>query len=297
MMLQAAQYYAAQLHWPVLPVHTTDPQTHGCTCRDPGCTNHGKHPALWNGVRGANADVEQIAEWWGGEFEGMNIGGATGEGMGLFVVDLDGEAGRRSMEDATAKCGRLPPTLTAQSGGGGVHYFFLLPPDAEIRNRTKILDGVDVRSTKGYILLPPSLHRSGRRYEWLDWRSAAIAPNWLLDLIASRKQAISQPTHHCEGVVLDTNDPVVQRARTYVSRIPPAVSGQGGHAQTFMVACRLTHAFGLTIEKALPVLQEFNLRCEPPWSDEELMHKLVSADACEDRQGRPRGYLLHRSRQ
>ena len=71
---------------------------------------------------------------------------------------------------------------------------------------------------------------------------------------------------------------VVRRADAYVAKMPPAVSGQGGHGKTFAVACRLLRDFGLTVEEARPVLQDYNRRCLPPWESWELDHKLEDAD-------------------
>jgi hypothetical protein len=47
------------------------------------------------------------------------------------------------------------------------------------------------------------------------------------------------------------------------------------------VACLLVLDFGLSPEEALPLFVEYNARCVPPWTVEELRHKLVMADAIE----------------
>lgn len=70
----------------------------------------------------------------------------------------------------------------------------------------------------------------------------------------------------------------VQRARNYLAKIPPAISGQGGSKITFHAACVLVKGFALSIDDALPLLSEWNLRCEPPWTDSDLRHKLNDAE-------------------
>jgi hypothetical protein len=80
---------------------------------------------------------------------------------------------------------------------------------------------------------------------------------------------------------------VIERARKYLDTIPGAVSGQDGHGQTFKAACALVLGFCLTKPEAMVLLSEYNRRCEPPWSERELLHKLDSAD----KQGGERGYL------
>jgi len=68
----------------------------------------------------------------------------------------------------------------------------------------------------------------------------------------------------------------IDRARAYLAKMPDAVSGAGGHNQTFAAACKLVK-FGLTPDKAWPLLLEYNQRCQPQWSERELKHKLDDA--------------------
>jgi hypothetical protein len=86
--------------------------------------------------------------------------------------------------------------------------------------------------------------------------------------------------------------PIINRARRYVEKIPGAISHKHGHDQTFEVAQVLIRGFGLSIDQARPILEEYSQRCQPPWSAKELEHKL---DSAENQSRRPTGYLLNRS--
>src|SRR6516165_1826223 len=69
-----------------------------------------------------------------------------------------------------------------------------------------------------------------------------------------------------------------ERIQKYLDRCEPAVSGTHGHDATFRVTCALIHGFGLDPETAFGLLKDFyNPRCEPPWSDTELGHKVRDA--------------------
>jgi hypothetical protein len=69
----------------------------------------------------------------------------------------------------------------------------------------------------------------------------------------------------------------LSRAVAYLHGCDPAVSGQGGHNQTFKVACHVL-SFGLTEDEAYHLLATvYNPRCQPPWSEQELRHKVASA--------------------
>jgi hypothetical protein len=71
----------------------------------------------------------------------------------------------------------------------------------------------------------------------------------------------------------------LDRARAYLAKVDPAVSGDGGHDQAFKAACKMVE-FGLDRETAFALLwNEFNPRCLPPWTEEELRHKVDDAFA------------------
>jgi hypothetical protein len=80
------------------------------------------------------------------------------------------------------------------------------------------------------------------------------------------------------------------RARAYIAKIPGAVQGNGGDCQTLAVANVLIWDFDLSQSDALRILQEFNERCSPAWSETELIRKLQSAER--QPHSKPRGSLL-----
>ena len=67
------------------------------------------------------------------------------------------------------------------------------------------------------------------------------------------------------------------RARLYLRKCPPSIIGQGGDKAAFRAACALVRVYQLGEAEALALLQEFNQRCVPPWSETELLHKIRSA--------------------
>jgi hypothetical protein len=81
-----------------------------------------------------------------------------------------------------------------------------------------------------------------------------------------------------------------ERIERYIAACPPAITGQNGHDQTFRVACILVQGFDLSPDDAFTFLARYSERCEPPWSERELRHKLADADRASSY--KPRGYLL-----
>ena len=82
----------------------------------------------------------------------------------------------------------------------------------------------------------------------------------------------------------------VERAQRYLAKIPGAISGSGGHTQTFNAVAHVMIGFDLDDETAFDLIAaDYNPRCSPPWSEKELRHKVQSVrKTC----SRPLGYLL-----
>lgn len=176
-LLQAALDYAAQ-GFPVFPCHTPINGVCDCAAQD-RCDSPGKHPWTKNGLSDATTDELKIRRWWK-ERPIANVALAVPEGY--VVVDVDGQHGQARLE---AESKRLP-TTAVQSSGRGAHYVYRTREP--IRNRSKLIpdsapgahDGVDLRGPGGYIMVAPSLHASGRVYEWaVPLSQIEVAPPWL----------------------------------------------------------------------------------------------------------------------
>lgn len=160
----------------VLPLHT--PTADGCSCRRRGCEHRGKHPRTLNGLHDATADLDTVARWWG-MWPEANIG--VRPHLGQVVVDVDprhgGDVQLAAMQDRHEP---LSATRTAVTGGGGEHRWFFC--HGEVRG--ELAPGIDVKSHSGFLVCPPSLHESGRRYEWIDKGPIVEAPDYLRRLLA-----------------------------------------------------------------------------------------------------------------
>jgi hypothetical protein len=164
-ILQAALAYAKR-GWRVIPVYS--PNGSGCSCKEINCESPGKHPRNAHGLKEATIDEEQIKRWWQ-RWPDANVGIATGAASGLVVLDVDPRhGGDKTLEALQEKYGGLPDTVIARTGGGGWHFFFKHPGFyVKCDNRGELLGaGIDIKGAGGYIVAPPSLHASGRRYEW-----------------------------------------------------------------------------------------------------------------------------------
>ncbi|MCO5129065.1 MAG: bifunctional DNA primase/polymerase [Xanthobacteraceae bacterium] len=117
-------------------------------------------------------------------------------GDGFFVLDVDtveghGRAGFASLAALEARHGKLPPTRTARTPSGGVHYHFRSPDSGPLPNSTsKVGDGLDIRGDRGFAKVPSTLQMDGDGRVWIDGGKLAEAPPWLVDLVRSRGRPV-----------------------------------------------------------------------------------------------------------
>ncbi|MCC6976273.1 MAG: bifunctional DNA primase/polymerase [Anaerolineae bacterium] len=134
--------------------------------------------------RERRATRQEVETWFGGQMGALqNIGIATGQISGVFVVDCDSELAYEKIKENGS-----PDTLCVATARG-IHLYFSLP-DFPVPCRAGLLPGVDVRGNGGYVVAPPSTHPSGKRYQWIREVPPAPAPEWLLALL---KQPRPQP--------------------------------------------------------------------------------------------------------
>jgi len=71
---------------------------------------------------------------------------------------------------------------------------------------------------------------------------------------------------------------VLERAGRYLDTMPEGIQGQDGSGATFNAALKLMDGYDLTEDEALSLLlDQYNPRCVPPWSVEELRKKVKDA--------------------
>ena len=182
--LQAAIEYALR-GWKVFPVA---PVGKGVGRRD------GKEPFPGTqGFKDASSDRAQLeAEWK--KHPNANIGLAC-SASNLVVLDVDLDL---DIEDDAARWERfrseykLPDTFNQRTPGGGLHLVYSAVPGVKYPGKVEDDEGriADIKFN-GYIVLAPSVARSGRRaepapYEVVDHRKPVPAPAWLAD----RKSAV-----------------------------------------------------------------------------------------------------------
>lgn len=245
-MLAEALAYAAQ-GWRVFPCHTPifeDGAPARCSCGSAQCGAIGKHPRTKNGFQDATTSEVTLRYWWG-VWPDANIGGIPAS-AGLVAFDLDTDAA----ETAARRLGLFAePTMEVQTGNG-THRYFQLPSGL---TSGATIGGIVVRSAHGYVLLPPSLHASGRRYALIDAAQPAIPlPPTALE---AAKQISSKAGSRQRVLSAVTGESIAEGGRH------PALLSIAGHLA----------ASHVPEDIAVQLVQDANLaRCVPPKPKDEV---------------------------
>lgn len=207
-LVSAALAYAHR-GWRVFPLHEI--ANGACSCGRADCSSPGKHPRVRRGLYEGTTDSQKIESWWR-HWPQANIGIATGPDSGLLVIDVDLPKGEPSLQRLEQLGKKLPETLTARTGGGGLHLYFV-HPDRTLPNTTgrlpglvETLEGVDVRAHGGYVVAPPSLHISSGKYLWIDANQAlAELPGWIEEPLrpATTLAAAGKADYEGDGALTD----------------------------------------------------------------------------------------------
>jgi hypothetical protein len=227
------------------------------------CMPRDKRPATPHGCKDATTDVIAIQTWWQ-ENASYNIGIACGAASNVFVVDVDGGTAETALKRLEALHSELPPTVEAITPNGR-HVYLRYPPVSVRNSAGKLADNIDIRAEGGFVIAPPSVHPSGRRYAWsVDSANAfAEAPRWLLDKIAEPPNSNSNsnsnsngngaiPASEWRGLV--DNGVVEGQRNTQITRLT-------GHLLRRYVDPHVTHQ----------LVQAWNAtHCRPPLSPEDV---------------------------
>ncbi len=279
-LLDAARWYRSRGYAPIpVPAGTKIPVLKG-----------------WQTLRLDEPDLPQ-------HFNGTgNIGLLLGEPSGWLVdVDLD-------CEEAVALAPEFLPATGAKSGRPGKpasHWWYICEGALTRKHQDPVSRKmmVELRSTGAQTVVGPGTHPSGEPYDPLEGDPAVIDHAELAAAVVALAEAVTERRHGRKEPIASQpaplrsdrfpalpQDHVERRAAAYLDRIPPAISGSGGHSQTYTAATAMVHGFGLDAETAFRLLADrYNPRCDPPWTEKELRHKVT--DAASKPHDKPLGWL------
>lgn len=260
---QAAEIYASMGFAPI-PIHGI---INGkCSCGQPTCPtkNAGKHPTGRDWQKRATDDPDGVREAFRGHRGNIGIYLRNR----FVLIDVDGEEGLATLAGLN-----LPETMQQVSGSGkGAHLIFRLAAhqNAEtITDRQKVLPGIDIK-IRGQFVAAPSMHASGKRYQLVKAIKPIFLPDRLYELIKTPVVEVPRPSSS------NTGNANIKRTRSWLAKADVAVAGEKGHSTIMRVASKIA-AQGHSEAEEWDLLVEYNQRCDPPFNERELRHKLSEA--------------------
>lgn len=222
--------------WSILPVKPEE--------KRPYMTN-------WLQYTKNRATLETVENWFN-HLSGAGVGAVTGKISNMVVLDVESWC-KIPIEELLKK---YPTQMISRSGSGGYHLFYQFPTGiSRVSNRVGIFEGADLRADGGFIVLPPTVHPNGNRYEWVRKGPLGAFPLALLDLE-------SRPTVQNEGWIVEALRGV----------------SEGGRNDT---CARLAGYFfkkGMTADIVEALLMDWNERNDPPMPAREVRTTLRSIE-------------------
>lgn len=132
----------------------------------------GKIPCVkWRKFTHSRIPERLIHEWWD-LFPDAGVATITGRISGIVVLDVDNdEKGKEILSKVN--------TLTAKTSRG-YHFYFRYLDIASSR-----VEEFDLKSDCSLVVMPPSQHPSGVRYEWVRITKVCDMPEWIVKLFRS----------------------------------------------------------------------------------------------------------------
>lgn len=189
--------------------------------------------------------------------------------------------------------------FAVKSKADSYHIYFRKPANVKLRKQTNKYPNIDfiagylndggTKQTNAFVLLPPSLHRTGKRYGFvtepflLDFSAIPEMPVSLMRELKYNIQDYSadpylsknptlNPSH---GTIKYDQQHYIEKAIEYLSKhAEPSVEGEQGDNTLYRTVAHIKD-FGISAPMAYRLFSEFyNHRCEPPWDDDELQQKI-----------------------
>jgi len=200
-----------ELGLPIIPVCSHD-HKHSTSTHIERCKCPGKTPLIKGWQEHGNTSAADLQSWIS-SFKTFNIGLPLGDASGYCGIDVDGEEGVKLLMEMSE--GDLPATWEFTTGAGN-RLIYALPEGLKTKKFKQTGDGAHqecaLLCTGQQTVLPPSIHYTGRVYEWVEGRSpwdldCAEAPSWLIERIR-----LDENKNNYSNMTLNLNTPSVETA-------------------------------------------------------------------------------------
>lgn len=215
-----------------------------------------KYPALgsWKKYQTQRPTDLELKEWF--KDNNLGIGLICGKLSNVAVIDLDSYKKESGI--------KLDTPIRVKTGGGGLHGYFKYSD--KIPNVVNDNLAVDIKSEGGFVVLPPTIHPSGKKYEWdLNGKLDKLInelPDFPEDIFSQvKKNPLNEPFNISDHV---------------------SVKQGSRNDSLYRTACSLLAKYDS--EAAFHIVYEINKTYKPPLSDYEVQQLFGSANSFIDAQ-------------
>ena len=232
-----------------------------------------KKPCVrWKHLQERLPTVDEMKEWFD-TWPDAGLALILGPVSGVFVIDVDGSEAHDALLQRLVTEPRAPKVVSGSRKPDRYHLFFRCPDLATKAKQTPWHPNLEFRGLGGLVIIPPSIHRSGHCYEWVEGQS--LDDLALPDLPSKVIQSLTPtpPVHFgWPSSTLAQVGEIDASPRTRAFLTGKFADGPRWNDRLFSAACDL-QGRGMPIEKAEPLL----LRGACPWSigDEALARRTI----------------------
>lgn len=239
-----------------------------------GCQSPGKRPLVskWSEIK--NVSNEQF-KTWSEQFPTANWGMVLGQTLSynLVGVDIDGDEGEQYWNELIKD--KVVPATVEFTTGAGRRLLYQLPYGLETKKQKTTLDGnhaeVAFCCQGQQTVIPPSVHHTGRVYEWVPGKSPfeidiAQAPQWIIDLVSING-----------GNGIGTTKDKAKSTKVTSREMKSKVSEGGRNNQLARLMGSMIARTDMSLEVAIAAAQGLNeTQFEPPLPDDEVVATVTS---------------------
>jgi hypothetical protein len=223
-----------------------------------------KQPAVrWKRFQSELPTVAML-EGWFRTWPDAGLAVVLGPVSSLFVADVDGPEAHASLLERLGEEPRAPKALSGSRKPHRYHLFFRCPAVATKAKATPWNEHLEFRGQGGIVVIPPSLHKSGHRYEWAPGRSPADVslPELPAEIQAALEVRPRVVAHPSSSVEVPSDLKVSPSSRRFLRG--EYANGPRWNEWLFRAACDL-QGRGIALEVAEPLL----LKGAQPWDSTE----------------------------
>lgn len=236
-----------------------------------------KQPCVrWKCYQDERPSVADLYDWYT-YWPDAGVALILGPVSDVMAIDVDGTEAHRTL---VSRLGGVPKAPHSISGSGKPHryHLFFQHPDLETKARaTPWHPQLEFRGNRGIVILPPSKHKSGKRYKW--WRGRSLLymrppqlPQLVIEALKERKTRPAVPAERVTSTIVVEIKGISRLTKLFLSG--KFAHQPGWNNRLFAAACDLA-GNGVRQDKAIDLL----LDGAKPITPEDELQALVTIDS------------------